>query len=70
MNQPKSNSGVGYVDPNTDPSLLTQEMKAKLYKQNDSPRKHSEAMVKDYAFLNGVGESTLPDVDIMNPRIR
>ena len=38
-------------------------MKTQLYKQNDSPRKHAEAIVKDYAFLNGLGESTLPLVN-------
>ena len=55
-------STIDYVDPNTDPSLLTREMRSQLYKQNDSPRKHAESLVKDYAFLNGIGESTLPSL--------
>ena len=58
----KRSSTIDYVDPNTDPSLLTREMRAQLYKQNDSPRKHAESIVKDYAFLNGLGESTLPSL--------
>lgn len=40
--------------------MLTTDMKAQLYKQNDSPRKHTESLIKDFAFLNGVGDSTLP----------
>ena len=32
--QSKSMSAsIGYVDPNADPSMLTQDMKARLYKQ-------------------------------------
>lgn len=31
-NPGRSQDTIGYVDPNTDPSMLTREMKAKLYK--------------------------------------
>ena len=59
--QSKSMStSIGYVDPNTDPSMLTQEMKARLFKQNEGPRTTAESLVREYAFVSGAGESTLP----------
>ena len=35
-------------------------MKSKLYEQRESPRKTAAALIKDFAFQTGVGESTLP----------
>lgn len=62
-NPSRSQATVGYVDPNTDPSLMTTEMRAKLYKQHESPRKTAEMLVKEFAYSNGVGDSTRPFVN-------
>ena len=62
-NPSRSHATVSYVDPNTDPSLLTTDMKAKLYKQHESPRKTAELLVKDYAYVNGAGDSTRPVIN-------
>ena len=62
-NPTKSHATVSYVDPNTDPSLLTTDMKAKLYKQHESPRKTAELLVRDYAYINGAGDSARPVIN-------
>lgn len=62
-NPGKSQATIGYVDPNTDPSMLTREMKAKLYKQRESPKKTANVMIREFAFVNGVGDSTLPTMN-------
>lgn len=43
--------------------MLTREMKAKLYKQRESPKKTANVMIREFAFDNGIGDSTLPTMN-------